>query len=174
MDELGKWLQHDFEKPLRTATPVTSLYVVENGAYNELTTEITTADFAHGESYSYTGNELTAEMDRDKRRSGRGVIVHVNAHGAQPPRKTQIFRFGAPSRRFLEVGGYGGAGGADGPNPVSPYMTPGGGRRFRGEFVVWECEVRGQRIIRLAIDFIGGGCFGSLRVNSLFQPTARR
>jgi RNA polymerase sigma factor (sigma-70 family) len=158
-DDMGKWLQHDFQEPMRTASPVTSLRIVSGASGQVLS--------------SYTGDELQVET------GPRGVTVHANHVGAQPPAQPLTLQFGAPSGRFLDVGKYGGvSGGVNSPNDsAGPYMTGG-----NGEFVVWECEVRDQTINRLAIDYIAwkySGAdppvyeslvSGSLRFKSLFRP----
>jgi hypothetical protein len=172
-DDMAKWLQHDFQKPMPTATPVTSLRIVSGSS---------------GEVLScYTGNELHVDT------GSRGVTIHANHVGAHPPVQPLTLRFAAPFGRFLKVGEYGGAIPDDDwppPNePATPYMSM--KVRALGEFVVWECEVRDQRIIRLAIDYITWDYLprepdyppdfpreplyrspvsGSLRFNSLFEP----
>jgi hypothetical protein len=158
MDNLSKWVKHNFEKPKRSATPVTSLHIVWRSD--------AAARFAHRKSY--TGNVVTVESN------GRGVKVHVDGNAERPFSDKCTLRFGAAYGCSLGVGGYGGLGRADPYDRLtSPYfeLKLGSihGDAF-GEFVVWECEVRDHKIIRLAIDYIGYSSSGSLRFNSLFQP----
>jgi hypothetical protein len=157
MDELGKWIRGKFTKPMRSTDPVSSLRFVSNKAHW----------MGQRQSYSYAGKDLTAQTNPP-----RGVTVGVDDHSDEK----WTFRFGAPFGSSLEVGEYGGAGEAD---PYDRHTPPyigievSGPRRAimgSGEFVVWEIEVKDQKVVRLAIDFICGDACGSLRVNSLFQP----
>jgi hypothetical protein len=78
-------------------------------------------------------------------------------------------------RRLPDVGCYGGA---HDRMTSAPYISIFLERGWRGpvhfggggDFVVWEIEVKDQRVARLAIDFIGPRASGSLRINSCFQP----
>jgi RNA polymerase sigma factor (sigma-70 family) len=171
-DDMGKWLQHDFQKPMPTATPVTSLRIVSGSSGEVLS--------------SYTGNELQVET------GSRGATIRANHDGAHPPAGGHAvppltLRFAAPFGRFLKVGEYGGAIPDDDWTTPDESATPNMSmkRKALGEFVVWECEVRDQRISRLAIDYITWDYLassarespvyrspvsGSLRFNSLFQP----
>jgi hypothetical protein len=175
MDNLSKWVQHKFQKPKRSATPVTSLHIVWPSDR--------AARFGHPKSY--TGNKVTADLYANPGSypvvlNGRGVIAHVDGNAERPFSGKCTLRFGAAYGCSLRVGGYGGVGRADHYDRLtSPYFElllgitdPPGPREMDqfAEFVVWECEVRDHKIIRLAIDYIGRSSRGSLRYKSLFQP----
>jgi hypothetical protein len=159
MDNLSKWVKHNFQKPKRSVTPVTSLHIVWPG--DRL------PRVAHPKRY--TGNKVTVESN------GRGVKVHVDGNAAPPFSGMCTLRFGAALGYSLGVGGYGGVVGYD---PLHEYPPPYSELRlgstslsgWEREFVVWELEVRDYKIIRLAIDFINDSSSGSLRFNSLFRP----
>jgi len=164
-----------------------------------------------GQRYSYSGQDMTVE------KSSSGVIISFVEttscffpNNAVPEIKRWILQFRGPKGRFLQVGEHGGAGyGAAAPKigitlrfeqpkmgdlylgdlaPVDLYSERERGLSY-GEFVVWELEMKDQKVVRLAIDFIIGETFrpseykascgslrvnssfcGSLRVNSSFQP----
>jgi hypothetical protein len=192
MNELGKWVQGKFIKPMHSTAPVSSLLLVSNRTF----------PFFQRGSYSYPGSGLIVQKRQNglpvrdlARRPPRGVIVRVNDNGADVPREWTL-EFGGPYGRFLEVGEYGGATASDVyDRTYSPFLgiemkreihrigVTGGGLSG-GEFVVWEIEAKDEKIMRLAIDFIWDGnyglprepngphrmiVYGSLRVNSQFQ-----
>jgi hypothetical protein len=145
-----------FVKPVRSGAPVSSLRVVS-----------TKGDYiGQGESYSYGGNELTVQTN------GRGVTVNVGGPGGW------TLNFGGPGNRFLEVGEYDGAKrfpfSGDAPG-IEFYGNGRGCNIIAGKFVVWEIEVKGNQVVRLAIDFIQRceekmpPLYGSLRINSSFH-----
>jgi hypothetical protein len=166
MDNLSKWVKHKFQKPKPSATPVTSLHLVWPSDR--------AARFGHPKSY--TGNKVTVESN------GRRVKAHVDGNAERPFSGKCTLIFGAAYGCSLAVGEYGGVSANDDyPNDrlTSPYFEGRVGTIQQpsfsigdvagGEFVVWECEVRDHKIIRLAIDYIGQNLSGSLRFNSLFQ-----
>jgi RNA polymerase sigma factor (sigma-70 family) len=175
MNELGKWVQGEFIKPMPSTTPISSLRLVSHKADRIL----------QRRSYSYPGSDLTVQ------KSPRGVIVYVDNHDAaetsvdtwpRRPVKRWTFRFGGPDGRYLEVSKYGGVLESDPYDRVCvPYMgielnlenqNVNLASAFHSlEFAVWEIEVKDQKVVRLAIDFTsnGTGLCGSLRVNSRFQ-----
>jgi hypothetical protein len=179
------WVKHNFQKPKRSATPVTSFHIVwPSGTAARI-----------GLRESSTANKVTVALN------GGGVIAiaHVDENAKRPFSDKYTLRFGAPKGCSLGVGEYGVVRGygfyyataytqshfelevesrhwlkkdTDWRNKKSTAKEE-ILRRYGdngGEFVVWECEVRDHKIIRLAIDYIGRSSRGSLRYNSLFQP----
>jgi hypothetical protein len=145
-----------FVKPVRSGAPVSSLRVVS-----------TKGDFiGQGESYSYSGDDLTAQTNQ------RGVTVQAEGFGGW------TLNFGGPGNHFLEVGEYDGAKrfpfSGDAPG-LEFYGKGRGANTLSGKFVVWELEVKGNQVVRLAIDFIQNceekqpPLYGSLRINSSFH-----
>jgi V8-like Glu-specific endopeptidase len=142
-----------FVKPPRAGAPVSSLRVVSSkGDY-----------IGQGQSYSYEGEELVA------RPTNRGVTLNVDGW---------MVNFGGPGNRFLEVGEYVNAKRHpfSGDAPGLEFFGKGrGANQLSGKFVVWELEVKGNEVVRLAIDFIQQcegtqpPLYGSLRINSSFH-----
>jgi hypothetical protein len=144
-----------FIRPPRSATPVSYLRAVSSpGDY-----------IGQGKSYSYGGDELVVQ------RSDRGVQITVGDFGGWR------ILFGAPPGRFLEVGEY-----LDAKRYPFSDDSPGieftgygrGANRIAGKFVVWELEVKGNQVVRLAVDFIQHceekmpPLYGMIRFNSSF------
>jgi hypothetical protein len=145
-----------FVKPVRSGAPVSALRVVSSkGDY-----------IGQGQSYSYAGNDLTVQTNP------RGVTVNVGGPGGW------TLHFGGPGNRFLDVGEYDGAKrfpfSGDAPS-IEFYGNGRGCNMIAGKFVVWEIEVKGNQVVRLAIDFIQRceekmpPLYGSLRTNSSFH-----
>jgi hypothetical protein len=142
-----------FVKPVRSGTPVSSLRVVSSkGDY-----------IGQGKSYSYAGEDLTTRTNH------RGVTVNVGGW---------FLNVGGPGNRFLEVREYEGARRVPFSEDAPGLEFFGNGRgcnRLAGKFVVWELEVKGNQVVRLAIDFIQRceetqpPLYGSLRINSTFH-----
>jgi hypothetical protein len=145
-----------FVKPPRSGGPVSYLRVVSSkGDY-----------IGQGKSYSYPGDELVARV------VPRGVTVQVGPFGGWTA------NFGGPGNQFLKVGEYTGAKRHpfSGAAPGLEFIGNGRGcNTIAGKFVVWEIEVKGNEVVRLAIDFIQRGeeknppLYGSLRINSSFH-----
>jgi hypothetical protein len=145
-----------FVKPVRSGTPVSTLSVVSSkGDY-----------IGQGQSYSYLGNDLTVQTNQ------RGVTVQVEGIGGW------TLNLGGPGNRFLEVGEYEGAKRFpfSGDAPGLEFFGKGrGANKLSGKFVVWEIEVKGNQVVRLAVDFIQRceetmpPLYGSLRINSSFH-----
>src|SRR5262249_18791831 len=151
--------------------------------------------FGLGQNYSLGKNTLAVQS------SPRGVKVSIDEPVAGRQVKQWTMQFGAPYKHSLKVGEYGGAGGPgtpgcdSGPLLVVTRWLLDGGKRTEGlpgaewdpgEFVVREIEFQGQKVVRLAIDFIKDShyglpptsrdpqrciIYGSLRFNSRFQPS---
>jgi hypothetical protein len=145
-----------FIKPPRSAAPVTYLRAVSSpGDY-----------IGQGKTYTYGREDLTV------RRSDRGVQITVGGIGGW-----QVL-FGAPRGRFLEVGEYLDAKRYPFSNDAPGIEFRGYGRganRIAGKFAVWEFEVQGNDIVRLAIDFVQRceetmpPLYGKVRFNSSFH-----
>ena len=116
-----------------------------------------------GKSYSYAGEELTI------RRFPRGVMINVGGWTVQ---------FGGPNNEFLHTGEYRDAKrlpfSGDSPG-IEFYGNGRGANRIAGKFVVWELEVKGNDVTRLAVDFIQHceetqpPLYGMIRFNSSFH-----
>lgn len=141
-----------FIRPPRSAVPVSYLRAVSSpGDY-----------IGQGRSYSFGGDEFVV------RRSDRGVQITVG---------DWRILFGAPRGRFLEVAEY-----LDAKRYSFSDESPGidfsgygrGANRIAGKFVVWELEVKGNQVLRLAVDFIlhceetMPPLYGMIRFNSSF------
>jgi hypothetical protein len=145
-----------FVKPPRSGAPVSFLRVVSSkGDY-----------IGQGKSYSYGGEDLTV------RTNNRGVTVNVGNFTGW------TLNFGGPGNRFLDVGEYDGAKRFPFSGDAPGIEFSGNGRgcnMVAGKFVVWEIEVKGNEVVRLAIDFIQHcegkmpPLYGTLRVNSSFH-----
>jgi len=142
-----------FVKPPRSGSPVSYLRAVSSkGDY-----------IGQGKSYSYDGTAMTVRGHQ------RGATVTVGGW---------TLNFGGRDKRSLEVGEYDGAKrfpfSGDAPG-LEFYGNGRGCNTLAGKFVVWEFEVKGNEVVRLAIDFIQRGeekgppLYGSLRINSSFH-----
>jgi RNA polymerase sigma factor (sigma-70 family) len=206
VNNLGKWAQTTFKKPMRTTAPVSSVLVVSGTTIDlqlwrvdasgrvPLGQHIPTPPtrlITKGQRFSYSGKEVTVQVQPQvagPNVSSSGVTVYVDDRNAQSPIKNWIFEFGGLMDRFLEVGEYGCVRGRPALLPgmhittaAFPNFTQGtlintggrntGGRGPLADFVVWEIELKDQKVVRLAIDFSTTQFYGSLRVNSLFQPS---
>jgi hypothetical protein len=143
-----------FVRPLRSPVPVSYLRAVSSPG-----------DFiGQGKSYSYRGEELTIQ-----RLHPRGVMINVGGWMAQ---------FGGPSNEPLHVGEYRDAKrfAFSGDSPGLDFYGNGrGSNKVAGKFVVWELEMKGNDVTRLAIDFIQHSeetkppLYGIIRFNSSFH-----
>jgi WD40 repeat protein/tRNA A-37 threonylcarbamoyl transferase component Bud32 len=173
-NDLGKWLQGRYTKPKPSRTPVTALRLVLDGP--ELT------KFGLEPKYSYGNNNIAAES-----RPG-GVTVTIDGPAAGGQARHWTLQFGAPYMHSLKVGAYGGALGfyRSVSGPVLDVSRAAVWGYYPGEFVVREIELKDQKVVRLAIDFISDSGYGlpftdkrnsrrilrgSLRFNSRFQPS---
>lgn len=145
-----------FIRPPRSAAPISYLRVVSSpGEF-----------IGQGKSYSYGGGEFVVQ------RSDRGVqILEGESSGWR-------INFGGPRGGFLEVGEYLDAKryGLSDASPGMEFAGHGrGANKITGKFVVWELEFDGNRVARLAVDFIQYSeetpqpLYGMLRFNSLFH-----
>jgi hypothetical protein len=145
-----------FVKPVRSGAPVSSLRVVSSkGDY-----------IGQGKTYSYSGNDFTAQVNQ------RGVTVQADGFTGW------TLHIGGPGNRFLDVGEYEGAKrfpfSGDAPG-LEFYGNGRGSNTLAGKFVVWEIEVKGNQVVRLAVDFVQRSeekmppLYGSLRINSSFH-----
>jgi hypothetical protein len=145
-----------FVKPLRSSAPVSYLRVASSqGDY-----------IGQGKNYSYGGEEITAQANN------RGVFLQVGGFAGWR------ILFGGPGQRFLEVGEYPDAKRHPFSGEAPDIEFSGYGRgcnQISGKFVVWEIEVKGNEVIRLAIDFVQRcegkmpPLCGKVRVNSSFH-----
>jgi S1-C subfamily serine protease len=142
-----------FTKPGKSAAPTNYMKLVSSKG-----------DFiGQGKNYDYRGDELVVK------RTPRGVNVSVDGW---------TLEVGAPNGQFLQVREYQGAKrfAFSGDSPGLDFSGKGrGSNRLAGEFVVWELELDGDRVVRLAIDFIqrseerGPPLYGRIRINSSLQ-----
>lgn len=142
-----------FIKPGKSANPTNYMKLVSSKG-----------DFiGQGKTYDYRGDELMVK------RTPRGVNVSVDGW---------TLDVGAPNGQFLQVREYQGAKrfAFSGDSPGLEFSGKGrGSNRLAGEFVVWELELDGDRVVRLAIDFIqrseerGPPLHGRIRINSSLQ-----
>jgi S1-C subfamily serine protease len=142
-----------FNKPAKSETPT-----------NYLKVSSTQGDpIAQGKTLDYRANQLTVK------RISRGLRISVDGW---------TLDFGAPTGQFLQVGEY--------PNAkvyafsaASPgldfYGKGRGSNKTVGEFAVWEMEMKGDQVVRLAIDFVvradekSPPIIGKVRINSSLQ-----
>src|SRR5262249_35965295 len=119
-----------------------------------------------GKSYSYSGDELTV------RRADRGVQINVGPFGGW------TLLFGGPRGHFLEVSEYLDARRYPFSDDSPGIEFTGNGRgcnQIAGMFAGWELEVKGNEVVRVAIDFVqrcektGPPLYGMLRFNSSFH-----
>jgi hypothetical protein len=141
-----------FKKPEASKTPT---------SYLKMTSE--PGDFiGQGKKYDLKGDDLKARVLE------RGVNVWVDGWSLD---------FAAPEKQVLKVGEY-----QDAKDPFSgdsPGLEIfGDGRapsKVAGAFVVWELEVKGEKVIKLAIDFVQRSdgmpeeLTGKLRINSTLE-----
>lgn len=142
----------EFIMPPRSEAPISYLRAISDKA-----------DYiGQGKTYSYGGEELTLQ------RAPRGVLISVDGWSIE---------FGGPGQEFLGVGEYSDAKrhAFSGDSPGIDFNGNGRGcNTIAGKFVVWELEVQGTQIIRLAIDFIqrceekNPSLYGMIRFNSTF------
>ncbi len=142
-----------FFKPARSAKAVSYLRAISSkGDY-----------IGQGNAFSYTGDQLTV------RRNDRGVSITVDDWN---------IHFGAPRGKFLAAGEYPNAKRfpfSDDAPGIEWYGKGRGANRIAGAFVVWEIELKGNEITRLAIDFIQRceetmpPLYGMIRYNSTFH-----
>jgi RNA polymerase sigma factor (sigma-70 family) len=182
-DDFARWLQGKYLEPRPSHDPITALrLVVEAPEPTKLGLK---------PNYTYGKKDLAIET------TPRGVSVRID-HGTGGPVEQWTLQFGAPQEQFLKVGKYGGAydpeilRGHSGPLIVVKHCVLDAGKPASqwscspGEFVVREIEVKKQKVVRLAIDFIADNEYsrsatpkrdarcivrGSLRYNSLLQPS---
>jgi Trypsin-like peptidase domain len=144
-----------FVQPLRNGSPVSYLRVVSSeGDY-----------IGQGKKYSYTGDDLKAKTN--------GNLISVDI-GRDPQ---WVLRFASPDIHPLKVGEYFGAKRSlfNENSPGLEFTGEGRGcNQIDGKFVVWEIELNGNEVVRLAIDFVQRceesmpPLFGSLRINSTY------
>jgi hypothetical protein len=142
-----------FVQPPPSRAPTYYLYVVSSPG-----------DFVgQGQTYSYRGNEVRV------RTNPRGVEVRANGWnllcGAAPGWRLTVGEFRGARRHPFS-----------GASPGIEFTGNGRGcNTIAGEFRVWELEVRGNEVVRLAIDFVqrceetGPPLYGAVRFNSSFQ-----
>jgi RNA polymerase sigma factor (sigma-70 family) len=181
------WARCDFIKPATTIGPVSSGWLVSQvpGEYRPPGSAEHAGPQIHDAgklvARQFGGNALTANV------TPRGVTILAQ----DANQKAWVCAFGAPEGHFLEVGAYGGEYGFASPMPSFTRFFPYCGIRYRVEgisnsslwdsgphdFVIWEIEIKEQRIVRLAIDFSDAGRYGSevyrsggsIRFNSHFE-----
>jgi RNA polymerase sigma factor (sigma-70 family) len=181
--DFARWLLSEYPEPKLNSEPITALHLAV--AVPE------PKKFALKPNYTYGKKELAVAA------TPRGVSVRI-AHGVGGPVEQWNLQFGGPDKQFLKVAKYGGAYGPDllpgspGPRIEVKHCVLDGGKQASewscnpGEFVVREIEVKEQKVVRLAIDFIADTAYGwpaaakrdsrqvirgSLRFNSLLQPS---
>lgn len=119
-----------------------------------------------GRTYDHSGDQLVVAH------SPRGIEVRVGGPGGW------IIHFAAPPNQTLEVGEYRDAKRFPFNREAPGLNFSGNGRgcnRLSGEFAIWELELEGNTIVRLAVDFVqrceerGPPLMGKLRVNSKFE-----
>ncbi len=124
-----------FIRPIRSTSPVTYLKL-----------ESSPGDYiGQGKSHDYGGDQLAF------RRSDRRVSIQIGSFGDYG------IELGAPRGQFLQVGEYPGAKRYPFSDNSPGIEVNGNGRgcnMIEGKFVVWELEVKGNEVIRLAIDFV--------------------
>jgi hypothetical protein len=142
-----------FVRPSRSAVPTSYLRAVSSpGDW-----------IGQGKTYSYSGDQLVV------RRNPRGVTITVD---------DWMVDFGAPGGQFLAVGEYDRARRFAFSDDAPGIDFHGKGRasnRIAGKFVVWELEIEGNAIVRLAIDFVQRSeetkppLYGAIRINSHYR-----
>ncbi|MCI0463767.1 MAG: hypothetical protein L0Z62_43075 [Gemmataceae bacterium] len=142
-----------FPEPKRAAAPTSYLRASSSkGDY-----------IGQGRDYNYRGEQLSLRATPDR--------VEIGADGWH-------IEFAAPRGGTLQVGNYPGARRYPFHDEAPGIAFGGNGRgcnEIAGHFVVWELEVQGDRVVRLAIDFVqhcertGPPLSGSIRFNSSLQ-----
>ena len=142
-----------FNKPSRSNKPVSFVKAVSSkGDY-----------IGQGKAYDFTGDQMKF------RRTDRGIILDVDGWTAA---------FGAPPGNFLAVGEYLNAKrhAFSGQNPGIEWTGYSrGASQIGGAFVVWELEMNGNQVVRVAIDFYQRcegtmpPLYGMIRFNSNFR-----
>src|SRR5262249_2139064 len=121
-----------FARPPRSAAPTSYLKAVSSKG-----------DFVgQGQTYSYTGEQLVV------RPTERRVSIWVDGWHID---------FGGPGRQRLQAGEYRNARRYAFSDNSPGIDFSGNGRgcnEIAGEFVVWEIEIRGNVVVKLAIDFV--------------------
>lgn len=142
-----------FEKPAKSANPTNYAKIIS-----------TPGDFiGQGKNYDYPAEKIKGKNNqRNLSISIEGWTLDLAGPGGQP---VQVGEY-TDARRFPF-------------NDKSPGLTfSGNGRganRISGEFVVWELELNGDQIVRLAVDFVqraeetGPPLTGKVRINSTLQ-----
>jgi formylglycine-generating enzyme required for sulfatase activity len=182
-DDFARWLQGGFPEPRPSSKPITALHLV--------------VEAPEPTKLGLKSNSTYGKKDLAVEATSRGVSVRIE-HGAGRPAEQWVLQFGAPKEQFLKVGKFGGAydpeilRGYSGPLIVVKHCMLEAGKQASqwscnpGEFVVREIEVKEQKVVRLAIDFIADNEYsrsatpkrdtrhivrGSLRSHSLLQPS---
>jgi predicted Zn finger-like uncharacterized protein len=142
-----------FIKPAKSANPTNYMKVVSSKG-----------DFiGQGKSYDYRGDQMVVK------RTQRGLNIAVDGWNLD---------IGAPNGMFLQVGEFPGAkrfAFSDNSPGLDFYGKGRGSNRLAGEFVVWELEFDGDRVVRVAIDFVQRceermpPLHGKIRINSSLQ-----
>jgi len=146
--------QGRFIKPTRSKTPTTYLHAVSSpGDY-----------IGGGATLKFEGKEITVHHFDE-----RGVEIRVGGWTGQ---------FGAPRGGLLRVGRYLDAKRYpfSGASPGIEFIGPGrGANNIAGKFAVWELEIDGNKVNRLALDFVQHcentqpPLYGIIRFNSSFD-----
>jgi hypothetical protein len=142
-----------FKKPATSAAPKSYFKIVSTPGDS----------IGQGKSYNFPGNQImTKKTDRGLNISVSGWTLEVGARAGQ----------------FLQPGEYLGAKryAFSGNAPGLDFFGQGRvNNTLAGEFVVWELEMNGDQVVRLAIDFVqrsegkGQPLNGKVRINSTFQ-----
>ncbi|MGE3822174.1 MAG: hypothetical protein AB7I30_22400 [Isosphaeraceae bacterium] len=142
-----------FITPPRSAVPVSHLRFVSSPG-----------DFiGQGKTYAYGAEDLTIGL------AAGGVNIQVDGWSIE---------FAGPGRAFLEAREYRGAKRTPFRDESPGINLSGNGRgcnKIDGAFVVWELELKGNEVTRLAIDFVQRceermpPLYGSLRYNSTYH-----
>ncbi|MSQ95083.1 MAG: serine protease [Gemmataceae bacterium] len=142
-----------FKKPGQSGSPISYLKLIS-----------APGDFiGQGKTYDYSGEKLNAK------KSSRGIFLMVDGW---------FLDIGAPVGQYLAVGEYLNAKRytSSGAAPGLDFRGKGRGSNIlSGEFVVWELEMNGDQVVRLAIDFVQRSegrpnpLQGKIRINSNFE-----
>ena len=142
-----------FTKPGKSEKPTSYMKVVSpQGDY-----------IGQGKNYDYTGDQLVVKP------SPRGLTISVDGWRLD---------IGAPKDQTLKVGEYIGAKrfAFSGESPGLDFSGKGrGSNMLTGEFVVWELEIKDDKIVKVAIDFTQRSegkplpLKGKIRINSAFE-----
>ncbi|QVL32474.1 trypsin-like peptidase domain-containing protein [Telmatocola sphagniphila] len=142
-----------FKKPAASKEPT---------SYMKISSE--KGDFiGQGKDYNYEGDKLDVKV------TPRGVSIQVDGWN---------FQVGGPSQEFLQIGEYNDAKrfAFSGASPGIDFFGKGrGSNSIKGDFVVWELEIKDKKIVKLALDFVqhsegrAAGLTGKVRINSSFE-----